>query len=227
MAIGDFFSDMGLDLSAFGGLGSAIPTVIGFVIVAVAIGLFTFWIINKRSYNMVIHVFEEISGNTSPIDEDKAKEIVLPFTSVRAIYLKRRKIFLPRPSIQTGRKHYWYFVRKDGEWINVKPVWNPDTNQFDLISDHADMRLANASLKKLVEKSYKKLNWIKEYAPYIAIAILILMLAIAFYMIFSKAGESFSQLSGVAESLKENLEVQKEILQSLENIKASSGVRSG
>ena len=157
---------------------------------------------------------------------EKAREIVLPFTTVRAIYLQKSRIFLPRPSIQTGKGHFWYFKRADGEWVNCRPKFNLKTGDVDLDFDHSDMRLANASLKKLVEKNYKKLNWLKEYAPYIGFAILILMLGITFFLVIGEASKVTGGLGTAVENMGEMIEAQKDILQSLDNILSSSGVRA-
>ncbi|GAH16244.1 unnamed protein product, partial [marine sediment metagenome] len=84
---------------------------------------------------------------------------------------------------KTGKGHYWYYIRKDGEWNNVGlQSLNKKLEELKIYADHTDMRMANASLKKLVDKNYKKLNWIKEFAPYIAMGVLIFILAISVYV---------------------------------------------
>tara|TARA_R100001530_G_scaffold30767_1_gene24217 strand:+ start:1258 stop:1944 length:687 start_codon:yes stop_codon:yes gene_type:complete len=228
MAFSDFTSDLGVDLGGSAGTFSTIIIgILTFTIVAIFVAVITYLLANRKSFNITIHIFEDIGGNTSPIGIDKAKEIVLPFTSVKAFYLRNNKIFLPRPSIQTGKRVYWYFKRKDGEWVNCGPQFNEKTSKIDLTFDHSDMRMANASLKKLVEKNYKKLNWLKEYAPYIGFAILIMMLGITFFLVI---GEASKVTGGVAEAttqIAQSIEAQKEILQSLDNLMSTSGVRQG
>ena len=223
MAFTDLVGDLGISVGGFGSIGTFL---LNFVIILVVIcigGFIAYTILSKRSFNLKIHKFENISGQTIPTEQDVAKEIVLPFTSTRAIYLKKHKIFLPRPSIQTAPKHYWYFIRPDGEWVNCKPQFNPETTDINFEFDHSDMRLANASLKKLVEKNYKKLNWLKEYAPYIGMAILILMLGITFFLIIGEAQKVTGGLSDAVDGIARSIELQNEILQSLDNIKNSGG----
>ena len=172
-------------------------------------------------------MFEEIAGQAVPVGIDTAKEIILPNTSIRAIYLRKRKVYLPRPSIQTGKGHYWYFIRKDGEWNNVGlQNLNKELDKLKIHYDHTDMRMANASLKKLVEKNYKKLNWLKEYAPYIAIGILILILGISAFLVLNQANKNLAGMNTVAEKNAEITGALENILVSMDNICAGSGIRS-
>lgn len=229
MAISDFLGQLGVDI---GGDTVSKATNLGvgliyFVIMGIAVAIATAWWVNRKSYNKTIHIFEEVSSQTEPIEMDKAKEITLPFTSVRAFYLKKKKIYLPRPSLQTGKGHYWFFIREDGEWMNIKPSnVNEKLRELNLKFDHTDMRMANASLKKLVEKNYKKTNWLKEYAPYIGFAILILMLGIVAFLV---VGESSKVVGGInanidnMEGITANLE---RILSASDRIASTSGIRS-
>ncbi len=225
MALSDTISGFGVDLGFISGVSGFFLSLIMFVVFATFMGFITYFIANRRVYNRKIHKFEEVSGSTVPVGEDKAREIVLPFTSIRAFFLKNHKVYLPRPSLQTGKNNYWYAVRRDGEWVNVKPKFNEDTSEVDLVYDHSDMRMANASLKKLVEKNYKKLNWLKEYAPYIGFGILILMLGISAYLFFNEAGKVITGLSASTQQIANAVESLNEILNSLDNIATSSGIR--
>jgi len=158
---------------------------------------------------------------------EKAKEIVLPGTSVRAFYLKNSKFFLPRPSIESSQDEYCYFIREDGEWINVGIAnVNLELKQLDLKYDHTDMRMANAALKRLVDKSYKKLNWVKEWAPYIGFAVIIIMLAIAGYLVMGEAAKVTGAAARNVDALAEITEVMKDLLGNINNIASTSGVRA-
>ena len=223
MGIKELMAQAGIKLpeGAGGAAGNFLWGFAFFIILSIVVIMIVLYIMNKKQYNRHIHMFEEIAGKAVPIGEDVAREIILPFTSIRAFLLKRRKVYLPRPSIQTGKGHYWYFIRKDGEWINVgMENLNKKMDELEIHYDHTDMRMANASLKKLVEKNYKKTNWIKEYAPYIAIGILVLLLGITAFLILNQADKVAGKFAGVAEQLVE-------VLKSLDSIKSSgSGIVS-
>lgn len=228
MALDEVTGGLGLGIdvgSILSGAGNLATGFVIFLIIALATGIITYYFVQKKHYNKEIHVWEEVNGVTAPMFDDKAREIVLPNTSVRAYLLKKMKIYLPRPSKQFGKGHYIFYIRKDGEWVNVLPSnINTDMVTLKLDFDHADMRLSNASIKKLVEKNYKKLNWIKEYAPYIAIGILILMLGITFFLLLNKASIISGQLVSGIKAQGETINALNEILKSLDNLKSSSGI---
>ena len=232
MAVGDglgsILSSAGIDASGFGsGFGSFITGLSLFIIVSTVCGLSLFLLYSRKSYKNHIHIFKEVNGRAFPAGEDLAREIALPNTSTRAYWLKKHKMFIPRPSIETGLNHHWYFIRKDGEWLNIGLTnLNAELTELGISYDHTDMRMSNASLKKLVEKNYKKLNWIKEYMPYIAMGILILLLGITGWLLINEARDVSS---GLASAVKTNAEVMgsvENILKSLDNLCSSSGVRT-
>ncbi len=226
MGFHEIIGETGLSLPSFGSISSWTISLLVLVGLGVLTAFVSYNLSRRRSYNKTIHIFEEVSGATNPVRIDKAREIILPFTSVRAFLLKKSKIYLPRPSIQTGKGHYWYMIRSDGEWVNTRPVFNENTGDIDLQVDHSDMRMANASLKKLVEKNYKKTNFWKEYAPYVGFLAIIMMLGIAGFLFFREAGIVTGGLSSTAERLSETIEALNGILNSVDNIASTSGTRT-
>ncbi len=229
MAVSDFLGQLGLEVGADSGMFSFnfVGDILIFFILCVVAGGFTYWYISKKSYNKTIVKFREINGITRRVGIEKAMELVLPNTSVRAYLLKKSKFYMPRPSIETGENEFWYFIREDGEWVNVGLAnLNKELKQLGLHYDHTDMRMANAALKRLVDKSYKKINWLKEYAPYIGFAVIILMLAISGYLVMGEAAKITSATAGNVEALKDITITMGDILSNINNIASSSGVRA-
>ena len=226
MAASDILEQLGVDFST-GTVGNIGFTISIFFLVAGLVGIATYFYISKKSYNKQIYIFGEVNGITQRIGSDTAKEVVLPFTSIRAFYLKKTKVFLPRPSIQTDKNEFWYFIRDDGEWVNIGlGNLNRILKQLGLKYDHTDMRMSNASLKKLVEKNYKKTNWLKEYAPYIAIGIMILMLGITAFLVVREGAAISGGLASITNEVGELLEVISDLLSKTDNIVSGSGIRS-
>lgn len=227
MAASDFLGQLGVNVDAGGGIISfnSIGDIVIFLLLCVVAGGFTYWWLMRKTYNKQIVKFREINGVTRRVGIEKAKEIVLPGTSVRAFYLKNSKFYIPRPSIETGTNEFWYFIREDGEWVNVGLAnLNTELKQLGLHYDHTDMRMANAALKRLVDKSYKKLNWLKEYAPYIGFAVIIIMLAIGGYMVMGESAKIVSAASSNVEALAKITETMNSVLGKISNIASSSGV---
>ena len=229
MGVGDVLEQAGLELpeGLGSGAGGFIQAFLFLLILSFLVGGIVWYVTSKKQYNKHIHIFEEINGKAVPTSLDKAKEILLPNTSIRAYYLRKKKVFLPRPSIQTGIGHYWFFIRNDGEWINVGlENLNTKLNELKIHYDHTDMRMANAALKKLIEKNYKKLNWVKEFAPYIALGILILLLSVAAFLVINQANKATSALATTAETNKLVLEGLLDVLQSMDRITTGSGIKA-
>ena len=227
MALSDFIGQFGAEVGVGGGaVNNFLYGFIVFIVIAIAVGVGSYLSANKRAYSKKIHIFGEISGNPAPLGEDLAREVTLPFTSVRAFYLKKGKLFLPRPSIQIGKDHFWYFIRDDGEWVNIgMSNLNEEMTKLNIKYDHTDIRMANAYLKKLVEKNYKKINWLKEYAPYIGFAILILMMGVSMFLVMGEAGKVVSGTAGNVENLEKITASLDRILSNMDKITVSSGIR--
>lgn len=224
MALEGITGGTGINLPSFGGI-DLVPSLVIFFLAAIAVAVITYWKINKRVYNKKIHIFEEIDEVPVPVGDDLAREIVLPGTSLRAFYLKSRGLYLPRPSRQTGKGHYWFIIRKDGEWTNVKPKsLSKSLQELELDFDHTDMRGQNAALKKLVADNYKKIKWWKEYAPYIAIGILVLLLGVSSFINLKQQGTLTSQNSQVADTNERVVDRFDKILVTIEKICSTSGV---
>ncbi len=228
MGFGETLSGVGLKLpeGIGGNVGDFAQAFVFLLILALIAGGLAYYFSRKKQFNKQIHLFEEVSGQTVPVGTDKAKEIILPNTSIRAFYLKRRKVFLPRPSIQTGAGNYWFFIRDDGEWMNVRPQnLNSKLRELDLHYDHTDMRMSNASLKKLIEKNYKKMNWMKEYAPYIAMGVLMVFLGLAIFLGTYQANKAVSALGSTAKTNQEVAASLNNILVNTDRICAGSGIK--
>ena len=117
MAASDFLGQLGVDLGSNGGgiEFNFIADILIFCILALLAALITWYFIDKRSYNKTIVKFREVNGISRRAGVERAREIVLPGTSVRAFYLKGSKFFIPRPSIESAQDEFWFFVRNDGD----------------------------------------------------------------------------------------------------------------
>lgn len=228
MAFSDFLGQLGVNVGTDPGTFSFnfIGDIIILLLLCLIVGGFTYWYVQKKSYDKTIVKFREVNGITRRVGIEKAKEIILPNTSIRAFYLKKSKFFMPRPSIESGENEFWYFVRHDGEWINVGIAnVNEELKQLGLKYDHTDMRMANAALKRLVDKSYKKINWMKEWAPYIGFGVIIIMVSIGGYLVMGESAKVVGASAGNVQALQGIAESLDRILASMNNLAATSGVR--
>lgn len=227
MALGDFLNQIGVDIGDGGISFNFLGDIVIFIILCIFAGGFTYWYLDRKSFNKTIVKFREINGVTRRVGIEKAREVVLPNTSVRAFFLKNSKFFIPRPSKETSENEFWFFIREDGEWVNVGlGNLNKMLKELGIKYDHTDTRMANAALKKLVDASYKKTNWMKEWAPYIGYAVIIIMLGIAGYLVMGESAKVIGASAGNVEALKDITVTLNDILININNIASSSGVRA-
>lgn len=227
MAAGDFLSSLGLseDIS-FGSLGgNFLYNLAIFFIIAMAVGIITYFVMSRKSYTKKLVSFKRVGGVPVRVGFVMAREITLPFTSVKA-FQTSKGAFFPRPSIEMAKDEFWYWVKPDGTLINFGlEDFDAKMKRLKIYADHSDARLQNASLKKLVEKNYKKGNWLKEYGPMIAFGFLIFILGLVSYLLLTEAGKLSGSMSSVAEGLKDSVEAMNGILNSLETLETQSGLR--
>jgi hypothetical protein len=199
----DLKSTFGINNINLSGIGSGVKILGIFLLIAIVIGIVLFIVLNRKQYTKNIKVFMEVNGFTRQTMATKAKEFVIPGTNIRVFKLKSGLI-IPRPTILTATNEYWFFVRNDNEWINFSITnMNKELKEMKIQYDHTDMRYASNSLRKLMKDDYNKGDWLKQWGPYIAFGILIVLLCIGFYFIAVKLGDVAGQLAATqAENTK-------------------------
>ncbi len=146
-----------------------------------------------KSFNKTIYWFEEVGHKPVPTGIDKAKEIIMPGSNIPILYIKAKNMYLPRPTIQTGKDRYWYFIKNNREIVNFSLAnLNDEMKTAGLDFDHTDMRYGLANLKAIIHRNYREKAepWWRLYKDVISLVILIFMLTIAFWFIASKQGET-------------------------------------
>jgi hypothetical protein len=202
--VGDFLLQMGI-----------------FIVLAGCVFVIGLYFYQKKTYCHKIQIFEEINGQTVPTKQFKAKELTIPHSSIKVFQIKENKMYLPRPTIQTGKNNWLFFIRDDHEWVNTGiSSLNKQLTELGLNYNHVDMRYANASLKELIKVNYGEKNWWKEYGHIVIMAGFLLIAGIMIYLVaeqFAEASKTF------LESTQVNADVLKEISNKLDSV-APSGV---
>lgn len=229
MALHDSLGISDLGISGEGIL-QGLGTFAKFIIVVILVGsLLGFWLFKrntKKLYTKKIHLFEEVNNQFIPTGEDIAVEMTIPNTTVKVFFLKKANIYLPRGTIQMGKDHYWYGIRKNREWVNFSiSNLNEEMKIAKLEFDHSDMRYANAQLKRLIERNYKKQKWWQEWRSEISVAVLILLLTVSFFLLLGEIKDIVGSLSPLMDSVNENYALQEKVLGSLDRICSQSGIR--
>lgn len=211
------------------GVGNGVLIALGVLLIIIVVGIFTFVHysnkIKKQQFKNKIHIFKEINGKPYPIDDDLARELYVPDTNVGLYFLKKRKIYVARPTRAMGKDGYWYKIRPNGEWIN-----------FDLESDESNLTKAKANydqsgtkyayinLKEIIKRNYKDkaIKWWKEYAPLITFIIVSFIFILGCIILLARIGKLIGQMGPMVEQWTRIADSMAKSAQSLQNL--NSGI---
>lgn len=182
----------GLNPSSIVGTIGQIAGIILLFIVAAGIWGAVYWRKKKKNlYNKRIFWFEEIHGQMVPIGEDWAAEVKIPNSNLTVFYIKSKDMYLPRPIKKMGKDAYWFAIRNNREIVNfaMKNI-NAEMQESNLDYDHTDQRYALTNLLAIIKRNYrdKSMPWWREYKDVIAVVVLIFVLSLSFFFLFSKVG---------------------------------------
>lgn len=182
--IGSTFGDLGVNVDIFGGgIGNFISNLVIFVLFLGVLGVIVYFAYQKKLYTEKIQIFEEVNGQSVPTRQYRAREVTIPNTSIKVFQIKENGMYLPRPTIQTGKNNWIFFIRDDHEWVNIGiSSLNKQLTELGVNYNHVDMRYANASLKELIKSNYGSGDFWKQYGHYILMGAGFLLLALGFYL---------------------------------------------
>lgn len=175
---------------------------------------------NKKLFNKKIFWFEEVHGEMIPIGDDWAAEIKIPGTNLNVFYIKAKDMYMPRPVIKMGKDAYWMAIRKNREIVNFKMKnINEEMKEANLDYDHTDQRYALTNLLAIIKRNYRdKSNpWWREYKDVITTVILIFVLTLSFFFLFSKVG-------GLIDKVGALIDHADKLVQAASRISPGSGV---
>jgi len=218
--LGETFGSITSGINVTGIIGTIVWGII-IVFVLSVIGIVSFIIVNKRKYKNKIVIFEKINGVPQDTGKDRACELKLNRGGDSVFFLQKRKLYLPTPRIQSGKRKYYFYIREDGEWINFS-IKNIDET-MRLADAHfldKEVRYARTQLQKGLKERYETKNFLKEYAPVIISVMFIIIIGVFTFLLFDK-------WLGLAEVTNQGMKASgevmaqaKQILASIDNIQA-------
>lgn len=183
-------------------------------------------IIMRLRYNKKIVVFEKIAGRYEPSFKDRAMEVKHGNAGDTIFMTKKKRKYLPRPTIQTGRKTYWFVIREDGEWINIG-IKDIDEDMREMGAKYLDkeMRYARTGIQKGLEKRYDQGNWLKEHAVMLVGMTFTIFMVVMLWLMFDKFLEFGNTIAGVIQAQDEVLTKLDSLLGRMDNLYSNSGIR--
>lgn len=182
-------------------------------IVGLAIGGIGFFLMKKKKEaktpkNSIIW-WEETADSQIQIGRDEAVEIVHPGTRLRAFYIKKKDMWLPRftRAIQPGL--YYITITPQRELVNWVPKkLSEDMAEMGLKYDHTDMLWAAENLREFVKRNYrdKAIKWWQAYQGIISVVIFLIFLticmAVVLYMMRGIVGDIGTVANQLSETIK-------------------------
>jgi hypothetical protein len=191
----------------------SVGIIIASVIVLIVGGGVTFFIvlnnINKKKYIHKITFAKEINGKIFLIGEDFAKELTIPYTSIKVFYLRKGGTWSPKLIYDIGKNHYLILIGKGGEWINTDLRYGTD-GVIELNDELKPTRdYANENLKELIKRNWtdKNADWWKKNAHYVFLIALGIIIIIALVIAMSGMKKTSANLSLASNSYLKASEV--------------------
>lgn len=132
--------------------------------------------------------WQEVTGTESmePSSMDEVEEIVIPGTTLRVFYCKKRDLWLPRFSRGVSKNLYYVLLTPTQQMVNftLKSLTS-DLKQANLEYDHTDMLWAAENTREFIKRNYrdKSVKWWQLYQNTIAIAGLLIIFTFCFLLI--------------------------------------------
>lgn len=210
--------------ASFGSAGIIILIILGVFLIVAVVGVITFNYYYKKKqklqFSEKIHIFKEVHGEPQPIDDDVAMEVYVQDTNVSLYYLKKRKLYIARPTLSMGKSSYWFNILPNGEWVNFALKGSKDGTTFaEANYDHRDTRYAYINLREIIKRNYKdkSTKWWKEYSPLITFVVVSFIFLIGCWVLLAKIGNVAKTLGPVAQAMQvvtENLKTVSSTCQS-------------
>lgn len=209
-----------------GGFINAIAWLIIIALLLLSMGVGVFFWIRSRRFNKKIVIFEKINGVFQPTGNDRATELKYSTGGDTVFYLLKKRKYIPNPSIQTGNRTYWYFVRSDGEWINFG-LEDLDEMSKKVGAQFLDkeMRYARTQIQRGLKERYDKPGFWQQYGLLIFSLAYIALIGIMSWLLFDKFLDVASATNNGVEVAGQVMEQVKQVLGSLDNVCGGSGLR--
>ncbi len=230
MAISDItdkIPDLGIDA---GQIFGALTWIVIIFVLGIVVGIGTWIIMSNRKFNKRVRVFEKVGGKFEDIGSYRAMIQKIGDAGDTVLFIKKIKKFVPTPTVQTGRGVYWFFIREDGEWINVGiEDFDEKSREVKVYFLDREMRYARAALQKNLKERYAKLTFLEKYGGMIVWATLCLVIIVGFVLWMDKlieiTGSVDTMLKTSGIETERVLKAVEGVVNKLDNVCGGSGYR--
>lgn len=162
----------------------AIPWIVGIVVFVGILIIITIISVYFLSFKQKIVMFRNVAGYTRPIGKDSAKLVRISKAGDYLMFTRKTKKWLPRPTIESSKNTWWYFIREDGEWINFAMAdLDEDMKKAGAFYVDQDMRMTRVANEKLLRERLQGDSFLQKYGTLLMSAGFLLLLCV-FLLIF-------------------------------------------
>lgn len=219
--------DLGISFGGFGNIVNVISIFLVLILFIVVLGVVSYFVIMYFMFNKRIIIWEKI-GNTIQITKrDKARDIKLSPSGDYVTYLKKRRIYIPYATLQTGKRTYFYYLKPDGD---LMPFTLTDIDELlgkaGVHFVHPEVRMAYREMEDALKLRLQKTSFWAKYGGQIMFIGLILVTGIMMWLVMDKWIDLSASVTNSVNVAKEVMELAKEVLVSVDNIKTGgSGIQ--
>jgi len=202
------------------------------VVIIGMIGLLIYFKSVKKQYWIKIHVYRLIGNVPTRVAIYSAKEVPFGMAGDRlwrvassGVWKIKAIKWLPCGKIQTAPSEFWYYIRKDGEWINFQMQdLNEVSQNMGVKFVQEDMRLQRLATERLLEQRLMNKSFWDKWGNTIMMVIIFLVIAICMVLIFFQFGKVLDKMIPLVQMLTESLARVEATCQPLNNTIGGTGL---
>lgn len=164
---------------------------------------------NKSASEKKIGWWEEVNGRPEPTSMEDVEEIVIPGTTLKVFYGKKRDIWLPRFNRGITKDLFYVLITPTRQMVNFTLAGiTDDLKKAKLDYDHTDMQWAAENTREFIKRNYKdkSVTWWQLYKDVISTAAHILVHTFSLILIIYFLRGLVVDISAVAQGLQKAVE---------------------
>lgn len=197
------------------------------LIVIIAVGIGTWYVIRTLKFNKDITLLEDVSGsdNLEPIGKDKAMSVGIGKGGLEILYLRKRKKYKGAYGKRMGKNKYYFGIGDDGYWYNVVlGSLKKGMQDIGIKPTSVNMRYQNESLMEIINQRYNQKNFFEKYGQFIMNMFFFILIALMFYLYFREFKSVAPAMRDLADTLKETAQALKEAIGGLQQLRSTGGI---
>lgn len=211
--------------SSLGLIGNLVMVLVILIVVGAILGVIAFFIVRAVKYKYKVVIFEKINGRFEPARKDRACETKFGDAGDMVLKLRKHKKILPMPTLQVGRRTYWYAIREDGEWINIG-IGDLDnvSKEMGVTFLDKEMRYARTQIQRGLKERLQGDSFWDKYGQMIMSISFILIIGVMTYLLFDKWIDLAGTVNSSVGLAKEVLTEASKMLQAIDSTCSGSGI---